>query len=65
MEKLSKAVPASQIHPRTKQEIAETELLAGTQYKILTRYRDPVGTLWLRIDVDGYWYDILPGDARA
>lgn len=58
MEKLAEKTYATQIQPRTGQEIATCWLDAGTEYKFQSTYSDVLGNNWDRILVDGYLYEI-------
>ena len=65
MDTLKKSIATTQIHGKTKQEIADCRLDAGTPYALTDdEVNDPLGQGWVRINVDGYLYDVLKGDLR-
>jgi len=58
METLKSATRATQVHPTTGQDITDTKLPAGTTYEIVARRTDVNGWHWIRISVDGFWYEV-------
>lgn len=62
---LKKSIRATQIHGKTKQEIADCRLEAGTAYtRAKEGTNDPLGQGWVRINVGGYLYDVLEDDLK-
>lgn len=61
---LQKDTQAIQIHGRTKQQIAECVLDAGTAYTLTdVEPSDPLGHSWVRIGTaDNFLYDVLKSE---
>lgn len=49
---------ATQIHPKTGSEIADTKLQPGQRYRFLSRQEDANGKWWLRIEIEGLFYEV-------